>query len=141
MVDEFRNHKIQLARDSDTTVKILMEADIDIAGKLWTGRREILSSDRAVMETVFGWTVTGLPTNHELALSRVSLTAKNLKMNMCIFNDYNLILESWLNEGIPEEAKDASCQRIKHDNKGATGIFWVCQNGRLPFFKLIPRRT
>ncbi|KAJ8866312.1 hypothetical protein PR048_032155 [Dryococelus australis] len=57
MADELPNHKIQLAKDSDSPVELLMGADI--AGKLWTGRRNVLFSGLIVMETVFGWTVMG----------------------------------------------------------------------------------
>ncbi|KAJ8886716.1 hypothetical protein PR048_012928 [Dryococelus australis] len=37
--------------------------------------------------------VRGLPTNHELALGRVSHTAEKLNINMRLFNYYNLIME------------------------------------------------
>ncbi|KAJ8892412.1 hypothetical protein PR048_004992 [Dryococelus australis] len=136
MVDELHNHTIQLAKDSDSLVELLMGADI--ADKLWTGRRNVLSLGLIVMETVFGWTVMGkrnvseitehntfkrhtsrycgpmeakdyrnhLPTNRELALGRVNRTTKKLSMNKGLFSDYSLILESWLSEEIIEEAKD-----------------------------------
>ncbi|KAJ8872019.1 hypothetical protein PR048_028359 [Dryococelus australis] len=121
MADELRNHKIQLAKDSDSPFELLMGADI--AGKLWTGRRNVLSSDLIVTETVSDgqqWAggmcrrlrkkenKRSLPTNHELALGRVNHTTKKLNMNKGLFRYYSLILDNWLSEGIIEEANDVN---------------------------------
>lgn len=55
---ELAEHKIQLIEDSPGPVDILIGADI--AGKIWSGSRRVLSSGVVAVETQFGWTLMGV---------------------------------------------------------------------------------
>ncbi|CAB0019908.1 unnamed protein product, partial [Nesidiocoris tenuis] len=50
-------HGIQLVEDAPGPIDILIGADI--AGKIWSGNRKILSSELVAVETSFGWTLMG----------------------------------------------------------------------------------
>ncbi|XP_056647487.1 uncharacterized protein LOC130452213 [Diorhabda sublineata] len=56
-VSELREKKIELTDDREGPIGILVGADV--AGKLLTGRREVLSCGLVAIETSLGWTIMG----------------------------------------------------------------------------------
>ncbi|BES96686.1 Retrotransposon protein [Nesidiocoris tenuis] len=186
-MSELRDKGIEIVDTQNEPVEILVGADI--AGKLMTGRKEILSCGLIAFETLIGWTLMGkvkrensnfmtnftmlntnlsatelwrldvlgiedpvetkskaemaaaaqhqfnettkilddgryevelpwleghppLPTNYEIAKSRLESTVKKLKL-IDMVDDYENIFKEWMADGVIEEANDTE-QVIGH---------------------------